>query len=124
MKRTLTYFISRARRPLNTGFSIILGLLALSMTSCQPANTDSSGSKVSISFSEDVSKANLDGRHLLMFPKSHKSEPRIQINSGLNAQPVIGINVEGMSASESISFDDSVFFYPVSRLSDIEPWDY
>jgi len=124
MKKTLTCFLPQTTRSKILGLPVILGFLALILTSCQPANTDSSGSKVSISFSEDASKENLDGRLLLMFAKSDNSEPRFQINAGLNAQPVFGLNVEGMSAGESISFDDSVFGFPVSSLSELEPGEY
>jgi hypothetical protein len=124
MKRTLTCFLSQTTRSEILGFPVILGFLALIVASCQPVNTDSSGSKVSISFSEDASDKSLDGRLLLMFASNDKSEPRFQINAGLNAQPVFGLNVEGMSAGESISFDDSVFGFPVSTLADLEPGDY
>lgn len=84
---------------------ILVAFLALSLTSCQPTGQDAagstvSGSKVNVSFSENASDTSLDGRLLLMFAKNDKSEPRFQINADLNAQPVFGVNVEGMEAGE------------------------
>ena len=119
MKRLPTYFFFRS--PL----FILVAFLALSLTSCQPSRQETageavSGSKVNVSFSENASEKGLDGRLLLMFANNDKEEPRFQINAGLNAQPVFGLNVEGMAAGESISFDDSVFGFPVSSLAELD----
>ena len=123
MKRLPNYFFFRS------SLFILVAFLALSLTSCQPTGQDAagstvSGSKVNVSFSENASDKSLDGRLLLMFAKNDKSEPRFQINAGLNAQPVFGLNVEGMAAGESISFDDSVFGFPISSMAELEPGDY
>lgn len=123
MKRLPTYFIFRS------SLRMLVAFLALSLTSCQPSGQDATGSaasgtRINISFSKDASDKNLDGRLLLMFAKNDSTEPRFQINAGLNAQPVFGLNVEGMAAGESISFDDSVFGFPISSMSELEPGDY
>lgn len=123
MTRLPNYFFFRS------SLFILVAFLALSLTSCQPTGQDAagstvSGSKVNVSFSENASDTSLDGRLLLMFAKNDKSEPRFQINADLNAQPVFGVNVEGMEAGESFSFDDSVFGFPISSMAELEPGDY
>lgn len=123
MTRLPNYFFFRS------SLFILVAFLALSLTSCQPTGQDAagstvSGSKVNVSFSENASDTSLDGRLLLMFAKNDKSEPRFQINADLNAQPVFGVNVEGMEAGESFSFDDSVFGFPINSMAELEPGDY
>ena len=100
-------------------FSILFGVV-----SCVTPTSDSKQSTVQVSFSEDASDQSLDGRLLLMFAKNDKTEPRFQINPGLNGQLIFGINVDGMAAGESVVMDESVFGFPLSSMADLEPGEY
>ncbi len=96
--------------------------ILLCLLGCQPNNTKISS--ISVSFSETVNPEKLDGRLLLMLSNNDEKEPRFQINDGLNTQLIFGMNVDGMVAGENITFDDAVFGYPYSRLSDVPPGAY
>ena len=106
-------------------FIILLYLSGL-IISCKSNENDSTkGSFVlNISFPEEISKEAKDGRLLLMFSNNSEAEPRFQINDGLNSQIIFGKNVEGLKPGENIRFDDQVFGYPVSKLSELTPGDY
>ncbi len=80
--------------------------------------------EIKVSFSSETSSAALDGRLILMFADNDKSEPRFQINPGLNAQPVFGMNVEGMEPGEISVFTDEILGFPHSSLSELPPGDY
>lgn len=106
-------------------FIILLYLSGL-IISCKSNEKDSTkGSfSLSISFPEEISKEAKDGRLLLMFSNNSEAEPRFQINDGLNSQIIFGKNVEGMKPGESMRFDDQVFGFPISKLSELTPGDY
>lgn len=97
-------------------------LLLFCLIGCQTSNDKNNS--ISISFAESVNPEQLDGRLLLMFSNNDEKEPRFQINDGLNTQLIFGMNVNGMAASEKISFDDTVFGYPYPSLSDVPPGEY
>ena len=80
--------------------------------------------EIKVSFSSETSSAALDGRLILMFADNEESEPRFQISPGLNAQPVFGMNVEGMEPGAVSVFTDDIFGFPHSSLSELPPGDY
>ena len=80
--------------------------------------------QISISYTDSVAENELDGRLLFMLASSDEMEPRFQISPGLNAQPIFGINVEGMSAGEKAIIDNEVFGFPYNSLSEIPPGEY
>ncbi|MCP4976232.1 MAG: hypothetical protein GY931_08740 [Maribacter sp.] len=89
---------------------------------CQPSNDKKNS--ISVSFTESIHPDQLDGRLLLMLSNNDEKEPRFQINDGLNSQLIFGMNVDDMAAGENITFDDAVFGYPFSSLSDVPPGEY
>lgn len=82
---------------------------------------DRQGNKVrfQVVFTPELSAQAQDGRLLLLLANNEKVEPRFQINDGLSAQLVFGVDVEGMAANQEIVVDDSAFGFPKRRLSDI-----
>ena len=80
--------------------------------------------QISISYKDSIAENELDGRLLFMLASSDEMEPRFQISPGLNAQPIFGINVEGMSAGEKAIIDNEVFGFPYNSLSEIPPGEY
>ena len=103
-------------------------LFAFVLVSCQPkTNTDTSTVAVPIikvSFSDSVSEESLDGRLLLMFASDETKEPRFQISAGLNAQPIYGMDVEGMEPNQRKTFDNSVFGFPYTNLTELPEGEY
>jgi hypothetical protein len=79
----------------------------------------------SVTYSADKAASQpFDGRLLVMLATNDKSEPRFQIEDGLNTQIAFGINVEGWKAGETRMLDSTAFGYPYTRLSDIPPGEY
>ncbi|MCU0419591.1 MAG: hypothetical protein MUC38_08015 [Cyclobacteriaceae bacterium] len=71
-----------------------------------------------------MSEQALDGRLLLMLANNDKDEPRFQIGDGLKAQPIFGVDVNGLKPGESITVDESVFGFPFRSLTELPEGDY
>lgn len=100
----------------------LLWILTVSLFwSCQPKENKIN---VSVSFSSEVSEKDLDGRLLLMFSSKEEGEPRFHINAGLDAQPIFGMDVEGMKPGQKMVFDEKVFGFPYSSLNELPPGEY
>ena len=101
----------------------ILGLLLLFVSGCQQ-NTDHSNLEISVLFPENNEQKSIDGRLLLIFAKNNETEPRFQINGGLNTQVIFGMNIENHVPGQKISFDDKALGFPIEQLSGLQEGDY
>ena len=101
-----------------------LCLVVLLLASCGKDSKSKAKTTFSVSLSEDVADVPMDGRLLLMLADNPDAEPRFQISAGLKAQPVFGMNVEGLQAGEAKQFDESIFGFPYPSLTEIPPGDY
>ncbi len=90
-------------------------------TSCEMPKKQPS---VSVSFSDVIGETPLDGRLLLMFSSNDEREPRFQINAGVNAQLIFGMDVEGMQAGQDVVFDETIFGFPYESLADVPAGEY
>ena len=102
---------------------LILASFLCLLIGCQPASKKRMNS-IAISFTEAVSDRKLDGRLLLMLSNNDESEPRFQINEGLNTQLIFGMNVNGMAPGGIETFDDSNFGFPYASLTHVPPGEY
>ena len=100
---------------------LFFGLL---LVGCGKESPKGAVATFSISVSDSLIDAPLDGRLLLMLADNPDTEPRFQISAGLSAQPVFGMNVDQMKAGESQVFDGEVFGFPYASLADLPPGDY
>ncbi|PTM10619.1 MAG: hypothetical protein DA407_03270 [Bacteroidetes bacterium] len=91
---------------------------------CNTTSKKTNSVAVSVSFSDDINNESLDGRLLLVFADNNKSEPRFQVSEGLNAQPVFGMNIDGLTPNEKVVFDESISGFPYQSLGDITPGKY
>jgi hypothetical protein len=98
--------------------------LLLILTGCRSEVEKKSQMTINVSFSETVNKEELDGRLLLMLSNNDEDEPRFQINTGLDTQIIFGMNVEGMEAGQTQTFDTNVFGFPYTSLADVPPGEY
>ena len=105
----------------NLAFIVIFSLLFIN---CETTSKKHSSIAVDVSFSESVSTKNIDGRLLLMFSSNNEKEPRFQINEGLNAQLIFGMNVENLAPNEKATFNEAIFGFPVESLEKIKPGTY
>lgn len=101
-------------------FSLIIAVFFLNF--CQKEGKDMAKKfRFSLSFTQSLSQEPLDGRMLLLISNDNSQEPRFQINDGPTTQLVFGIDVNSLSHSDAALFDESVFGYPVPRISEIPP---
>ena len=98
--------------------------LAIGLISCGPGQTSGADTVVNVTISNTLEDPPEDGRLLLLLADNNNSEPRFQINAGLNAQPVFGQNVTGMKPGEKQGFDGTVFGFPYASLADLPAGDY
>jgi len=104
-------------------FSLIIAVFLLN--ACQKEGKETAKKfRFSLSFSESLSQKPLDGRMLLLISNDNSQEPRFQISDGPNTQLIFGIDVNGLNPGETTVIDESVFGYPVPRISEIPPGTY
>ncbi|MEJ1222958.1 alpha/beta hydrolase-fold protein [Sediminicola sp. 1XM1-17] len=99
-------------------------LAVILFVGCQSNKEPSDTVTLTVSFSETLGSEKLDGRLLLMFANNDKTEPRFQINDGLNAQLIYGKNVDGMAPNDKVVFNGDDFGFPIASMADILPGDY
>ena len=87
-------------------------------------NPDASHIEFSVRYTSPSADGPLDGRLLLLITTDDKTEPRFQVQPGLKAIQLFGIDVNDLESGQDAIFDDSVFGYPKPRLSDLPAGDY
>ena len=101
----------------------IVFLLLMAIAGCTSQNETTPVFK--ISFTKELSDQAQDGRLLLMLANNDKSEPRFQINDGLSAQLVFGVDVEGMTPGQEITIKtENAFGFPVQSVKNIPAGEY
>ena len=91
---------------------------------CETASKKTNTVAVSVSFSSDANNQPLDGRLLLVLADNNDREPRFQVSEGLNAQPIFGMNIEGLAPYEKVVFDETISGFPYQSLGDMRPGTY
>ena len=69
--------------------------------------------QIAVSFTKETLAEAQDGRLLVMLANNDRSEPRRQVNDGLDTQLVFGLDVEGMKPGDEVIVDSSAFGYPI-----------
>ncbi|MFZ1806636.1 MAG: hypothetical protein WAU36_05415 [Cyclobacteriaceae bacterium] len=103
--------------------NLLFVLLAIALAQCTPGN-EKSKLKFAISFTQEMSDQAQDGRLLIMLANNDSSEPRFQINEGVKAQLVFGVDVEGMNPGDEIEIDATAFGFPIKSMADIPAGTY
>jgi hypothetical protein len=103
--------------------NLLFVLLALALMRCTPGNQKSK-LKFAISFTEEMSDQAQDGRLLIMLANNDSREPRFQINEGVKAQLVFGVDVEGMQPGDEIIIDETAFGFPIKSMAEIPAGTY
>ncbi|MEO1262009.1 MAG: hypothetical protein AAFZ15_24610 [Bacteroidota bacterium] len=78
----------------------------------------------SISFSEEIESNKLDGRVLLFISKHDDSEPRRQIDDGVQTAQVFGVNANKLAPGQAVEIGASVFGYPLRSINLLPPGEY
>ncbi|MGB5275321.1 MAG: hypothetical protein WBN39_14795, partial [Flavobacteriaceae bacterium] len=105
-------------------FFLLHFLALLCLNACETNTEKKSNFSINVSFSDAIAQEALDGRLLLMFSNNGEAEPRFQINDGLQTQMIFGMNVDGMKAGESKTFDGDIFGFPYPSLAQVPPGEY
>ncbi|MBX2941007.1 MAG: hypothetical protein KF860_01565 [Cyclobacteriaceae bacterium] len=103
--------------------NFLFAIMALVMVQCTPGNQKTK-LKFAISFTKEMSEQAQDGRLLIMLSNNDASEPRFQINDGLNGQLVFGIDVEGLLPGQEVFIDETAFGFPFGSIADIPAGTY
>jgi hypothetical protein len=105
-------------------------LLAILTAALSAGSFALSAQTITVSFPAAQSATPRDGRVLLLLsndPKSAtdpNSEPRWQIDDGINSQMVFGVTVDGWKSGEPLVIGDNATGYPRASLKDVPPGDY
>ena len=103
---------------------IVLLFLMGCFLSCNSNPQSSESSEILVSYSADVGEPSYDGRILLILADNNDSEPRFQVSEGLNAQPIFGINIDGLVPHSNVVFDASILGFPNKSISELTPGTY
>jgi hypothetical protein len=117
--------MKRKKTMLSGALALLILSAAAPLTNCQrEAGKQSSEFLFEISFSRDLSEEPLDGRILLLISNDATQEPRFQISDSHSTHLVFGIDVNALEPEQAAVIDESVFGYPLNRLSGIPPGTY
>jgi Putative esterase len=113
----------QSRRAVSALCLSVVGIALLS--GCQAgAGPGAGGPRFEITFPAEVADSPLDGRVLLVISTDEESEPRFQAGRGLEAQPIFGVDVEGLAPGQPAIIDASTRGYPVESIAQIPAGDY
>ncbi|MEW5982970.1 MAG: hypothetical protein AB1806_11460 [Acidobacteriota bacterium] len=80
--------------------------------------------RIAVSFPASLESRPLDGRMLLAISRRETPPPLRAQMTGPNAQPMFGLDVNGLKPGQSAVFDAGTRGWPVESLRDIPPGDY
>jgi hypothetical protein len=113
-------FTDRAESRLRLGLQRFLFSIVATLVLVAPV----AGLEFTLSFDRSVSEEALDGRVLLLVSQDGESEPRLQVDAGVDAIQVFGVDALSMGPGEGVKIDAQVFGYPIASLADLPPGSY
>lgn len=94
---------------------------------CSAQDTDAhrmANMQIEVPFASSLQDKELNGRLLLMISTDGATEPRDQIQDGVETQQIFGIDIEGLKPGEKAIFDSTAFGYPKPSFADVLPGKY
>ena len=103
----------------------LLGVLAL-LGAAHAALAAGAGSTFAVSFPASLRSAPVDGRLILLISRDFDREPRSHVDADepLSSPFIFGLNVDGMTAGQTVVMDDRAFGWPARRLSQLPAGEY
>lgn len=101
---------------------IVLGTAALTINSCQTADSAGSGLTFDISFPESAHEGPITGRVYVMISETDEREPRLQI--GTQGVPFFGEDIEALEPGATATINHNSFGYPIESLKNLPPGEY
>jgi len=80
--------------------------------------------RIEVSVPASLESRPIDGRVILVISRRQTPEPRFAQMTGLNAQPMFGVDVDGLKPGQPAVIDAATRGWPVESLRDIPPGDY
>ncbi|RLD21715.1 MAG: hypothetical protein DRI71_08525 [Bacteroidetes bacterium] len=106
---------------MKTSIVSLSALLLLIIASCSSPETSTT---YTIKIADELIDAPIDGRVLLLISSNDAAEPRFQISDDPGTQLVYGMDIEGFTSIDKITFTGHEFGYPLENLSDLPEGDY
>ncbi len=104
-------------RPIPLCFSV------LALTGCA-AGEAVAPLEFAVSIDESLGGEPRDGRIILVLAADESREPRFQVNAGINAAQIFGVDIEGFVPSDVATIDSEVLGFPHESLATVPPGEY
>lgn len=79
---------------------------------------------VRVQLAPGMAQAEYDGRVILIFSRSDKSEPRLQVERGFQSAQIFGADVAGWRGGQSVTFTPGITGYPIADLRAVPAGSY
>ena len=109
----------RSRILIGFAIAVAIGASAVSLESRAPRPL-----RIEVSFPATLEAKPIDGRIILVLSRRDTPEPRMARMTGLEAQPMFGVDVVGLRPGQAAVIDASTRGWPVESLKDISAGDY
>jgi len=106
---------------------VVAGLVVAAALAASAVSLESQSARpfrIEVSFPSTIEAKPLDGRVILVLSRRETPEPRFAQMTGVNAQPMFGIDVNALKPGQPAVFDAGTRGWPVESLKDIPPGDY
>ena len=106
---------------------VVAGLLVAAALAAGTVSLDSQAARplrIEVSFPASLESKAVDGRVILVISKREAPEPRLAQMTGPDAQPMFGVEVNGLKPGQPAVFDASTRGWPLESLRDLPPGDY
>ena len=106
---------------------VLAGLLAAIALAAGTVSLESQAARpfrIEVSFPASLESKALDGRVILVVSRRETPEPRLAQMTGLNAQPMFGVDVNGLKPGQPAIIDAATRGWPVESLRELPPGDY
>ncbi|HNV03574.1 MAG TPA: alpha/beta hydrolase-fold protein [Vicinamibacterales bacterium] len=108
---------SRALAATAAALAVAFGAAALNSASPRPL-------RIEVSVPAALAPAPLDGRVILVLSRRGTPEPRLARMTTLDAQPMFGVDVDGLTPGRPAVIDAGTRGWPVESLRDLPPGEY
>ena len=106
---------------------VLAGLLAAIALGAGTVSLESQAARpfrIEVSIPASLESKALDGRVILVVSRRQTPEPRLAQMTGPNAQPMFGVDVNGLKPGQPAIIDASTRGWPVESLGELPPGDY
>jgi hypothetical protein len=108
--------------------ALLTAALASAIPGCAEQGAESTAPEAPLTFAisvpEDAAGGPLDGRLILILAAGTDPEPRFQVNAGIDAPQVFGVDVDSLAPGGTAVIDASVFGFPRANLAEVPPGEY